>query len=263
MQRHVRAEFAGYPARQRCDFINAVVFAGDQQRRDLQPASGVVVQVAQGVEHRLQAGAAQAAVEIVGEGLEVDVGGVHGGEEFARRLGMDVAGGDGDIADALLAAGQCGVDGVLGKDHRVVVGVGDGIGTVAPGGVGDHRRGGFVHQAVHVFRPRDVPVLAELAGEVAAGGAERQHAAARMEVIERLLLDRIDAETGGAAVGGQLHRSVVHLADEAGAALAFVQLAVARAQVALDASVGQGVPPAGGVELGCGQRGFSCHFCTV
>jgi hypothetical protein len=30
-----------------------------------------------------------------------------------------------------------------------------------------------------------------------------------------------------------------HLADEAGAALAFVQLAVARAEVALDAAVGQ------------------------
>ena len=54
----------------------------------------------------------------------------------------------------------------------------------------------LVHQRVHLARLRDVPVLAELAREVAARGAERQHARAGIEVIERLLLDRIDAEAG-------------------------------------------------------------------
>ena len=58
--------------------------------------------------------------------------------------------------------------------------------------------------------------------------------------------------------------AVDHLAHEAGAALAFVQLAVARAEVALDAAVGQGVPPAAGVQ---GFRGVhdvcSFHFLTA
>jgi hypothetical protein len=69
-------------------------------------------------------GDAQLVIEVVGEGLEVDVGGIHHRKELARRLGVDVAGGHGDVADALLAAGQRGVDGVFGKDHRVVVGEG-------------------------------------------------------------------------------------------------------------------------------------------
>jgi len=41
-----------------------------------------------------------------------------------------------------------------------------------------------------------------------------------------------------------LHAAIDHLANEAGAALAFVQLAIAGTQVALDAAVGQRMPPA-------------------
>ena len=76
----------------------------------------------------------------------------------------------------------------------------------------------------------------------------------------------IDAKPRGSAVSGQHHPVGNVLADETGAALAFVQLAIARAKVALDALrlaflVGQGVPPARRV---IGFRGFqvSFHFCT-
>jgi hypothetical protein len=70
---------------------------------------------------------------------------------------------------------------------------------------------------------------------------------AGIEVVERLLLDRIDAEPGRAPVRGEHHRVAFALAHEAGAALAFVQPAVARAEVALDAAVGQALPPSAGV----------------
>ena len=54
------------------------------------------------------------------------------------------------------------------------------------------------------------------------------------------------------------------VADKTGAALAFVQLAIARAEVALDAAVGQGVPPAGRMERFCRAHGLaSCHFFTA
>ena len=43
----------------------------------------------------------------------------------------------------------------------------------------------------------------------------------------------------------QHHPALMHGADEAEAALAFVQFAVARAQVALDATTCEGPPPAG------------------
>jgi hypothetical protein len=68
------------------ELVVAVVLAGDQQGGDLQPAVGFVVDHGQDVEHRLQLRAAELDVEVVGEGLEVDVGGVHLRIELARRV---------------------------------------------------------------------------------------------------------------------------------------------------------------------------------
>src|SRR5262249_13063421 len=53
---------------------------------------------------------------------------------------------------------------------------------------------------VVLSRLRDVPVLAELAAHVAARGADRENARAGQEVVQGLLLDRIDLEGGGASV---------------------------------------------------------------
>src|SRR5439155_27308681 len=119
----------------------------------------------------------------------------------------------------------------------------------------------LILQAVHFARLGDVPVLAELAREIAARGAEGEDAGPGIKVVERLFLDRIDAESRGAAVGGEHHAAAFHLAHEAQAALAFVQLAVARAQVALHAPVGQGVPPPAGIRRLYWML-VSCHFAT-
>src|SRR5690606_23871745 len=93
----------------------------------------------------------------------------------------------------------------------------------------------------------DVPVLAEPAPEVAPRRSERQDARAGQEVIERLFLDGIDAKARRAAVAGQDHLAVEVLAHEAKSPLARLEVAVARAQVALNASVLARVPPAPGV----------------
>src|SRR5207244_11639693 len=122
---------------------------------------------------------------------------------------------------------------------------------------GDFVRARLVLQAVHLARFQDVPVLAELARQVAARGAEGQDAGPRIKVVERLLLDRVDAEPGGAAVRGEHHAAAFHLAHEAHAALALVQPAVARAQVALDAAVFEAMPPSARV------TGLRIHACSV
>jgi len=83
-----------------------------------------------------------------------------------------------------------------------------------------------------------VPVLAELAGEIAAGRAERQHGRAGQEVIERLFLDRIDAEPARAAVGEQPDLAAFGPANKAQAALSVVHLARTRAHIALHPTVG-------------------------
>src|SRR5262249_40192344 len=108
----------------------------------------------------------------------------------------------------------------------------------------DRLRRGALLNAIERARFRNVPVLAELAGQVATRRAEGQHRRTGEKVIERLLLDRIDAKAGGAAVGGEEDLVVLARAHEAKAALAFMQLAIARAQVALDAAVLQSMPVA-------------------
>src|SRR3546814_9106871 len=72
-----------------------------------------------------------------------------------------------------------------------------------------------------------------MAGEVAACGAERQHRGAGQEVVQRLLLDRVDAEPAGASVGGQYDRVVLPGPHEAQAARTLLQPAEAWAHLAL------------------------------
>src|SRR5262249_47658545 len=109
-------------------------------------------------------------------------------------------------------------------------------------GLRDRLWGSLVLQPVEIARFRDVPVLAELAGEVAPRRAEREHRRAGKKVVERLFFDRIDAESRRAPVRGEHDRVVVPRAHVAEAALALVKPAIARAEVALDAAVLELVP---------------------
>ncbi len=148
----------------------------------------------------------------------------------------------GDGSDTALATGLRHVDGVLVEDHRVVVGEGD---ATAPE---PHRRLGQllgrrrVRQPIHLTRLTDVPVLTELARQIATGGAERENRRPRQEVVERLLLYRIDAEAAGAAVGREDDLLVLAHADEAHAALTLPQPTEPRTEIALHPSVLELVP---------------------
>src|SRR5690606_24155303 len=123
--------------------------------------------------------------------------------------------------------------------------------------LGDRFRRGAVRQRVPLARLADVPVLAELAGEVAAGGAEGEDRRAGKEVVKRLLFDRVHAEPARAAVRGEHDALAVARPHEAEPALPRMQLAVARADVALDAAVVEPMPVAGGngvLQGGLGHR---------
>src|SRR4029450_8339882 len=120
---------------------------------------------------------------------------------------------------------------IFHEDDRVVVGEGDRAAAGFLRGAGDRLRRAAVGERIDLARLRYVPVLAELAGQVAAGGAERQHRRSRQEMVERLLLDRVDAEAGGPPIGGEHDLVVLPRAHEAQAALALAELAVARADV--------------------------------
>ncbi len=175
VHRHVGPEILDHPAGHGVELLVGVVVAGDDQVRDLHPDVRLVDQVLQGVEDVAQVRAAEAEVELLGERLEVDVRGVDVREELDSGSRADVPRSHCDGADPELMARVGDVAGVLEEDHGVVVGERDAPTPEVGSGASDrlgHRR---VGERVDLLRLRDVPVLAEATGEVAAGGTERQH----------------------------------------------------------------------------------------
>ena len=170
---------------------------------------GFVDEIFERIEDGRERARAALGVEALGEALQIDIRRVHASEQALARLGANEAGGHGDVLHASRATGGCGVERVFHEDDRVVVGVSD-AGAAQPFGRARNRvRRRMRAQARDFAALRDVPVLAERAGEIAARRPERQHRRARQKVIERLLLDRIDAEPGRSPVAGQLHAGAV------------------------------------------------------
>jgi hypothetical protein len=66
-------------------------------------------------------------------------------------------------------------------------------------------------------------------------------------VVERFLLDGVDAESTRTAVSGQDNRVMLASANEAEAPLAFVKTAEPRTDIASDAAVVEESPVEGGV----------------
>ena len=108
-----------------------------------------MLDVAQGVQHRLQMAAGELVVKILAEGLQVDIGGIHELEKFLARFFADVAGGDRHGFDTLPLTGDGRVHRVFEKNHRVVVGVGHAATTQLLRGVGQHLGRGAVGQGIH------------------------------------------------------------------------------------------------------------------
>src|SRR6185437_12112402 len=100
----------------------------------------------------------------------------------------------GDGLDAMLAAGLCHIDRIFEKNDRIVVSKSDRPAATSHSRFCDLLRRSHILHAIKIPGFGDVPVLAEFACQVAAGCAEGQDWRARQEVIERLLLDRVDAK---------------------------------------------------------------------
>src|SRR5262249_18349799 len=120
-----------------------------------------------------------------------------------------------------------------------------------------------VGEPVPIARFADIPILAKTATKVATRGAKRQDAGAWREMIERLFLDRIDAEPATTAVSGQSHPVARSLAHETESALAFVEFAKARTEPAFDAPVGQHCPPTAWVIRLCDHGVTRLLLCFV
>src|SRR5437867_11111842 len=249
VERHVGAQVLEDPVALASDLVVAVVQARDQQRRDLGPHRGLAPEPYERVEHGLEMPEGDAVVELLREPLQVHVGRVHVLEDLGARLGGHVAGGHEPVDRAGRARRARDVDRELGPDDRVVVGVGDPLAAGAERQLDDLRRRGGLARVLVDLRLADVPVLAELAAEVAARRPEGEDARAGKEVVERLLLDGIDGEAGRAPVARAPQLSAPILADVAETRLSLADETVARAERAEELAALPGVPPARGVEV--------------
>ena len=97
---------------------------------------------------------------------------------------------------------------------------------------------------------RDVPVLAEKASHVAAGGAHREYPGSGEEMIERFFLDGIDLQCRWRGIAQGVKFATLVGANETESGLAFADVAVARAEVAVGFVAGLWFPPAGFVQRG-------------
>src|SRR6202158_1675755 len=89
----------------------------------------------------------------------------------------------------------------------------------------------------------NVPVLAEEAAHIAAGGAHAEDARAGKEMIQRFFFNGINLQRGGRSVPQAVELAACIDANEAKPALAGIDVAVARAEIAVDAPVGLRLPP--------------------
>ena len=138
------------------------------------------------------------------------------------------------------------------EDGGFGVGVGDGLAVMVEGGVDDGlgRFGAAGEVVVESGQLADLPVLAEVAAEVAAWCGEGEAAVAREEVEEGFLFDGVDGGGAEGVVVEGVEGAVEVLADLAVAFLARVDAAVEVAELAADAVVVEGVPEDGFLEVG-------------
>src|SRR5882762_3492258 len=188
-------------------------------------------------------------VEILGEGLEVDVRRVNVIVNVVKGLVSDVAIGDHHRFQAIFPGLFADIDNVFAPDGRLVVRERDGLATI------------FQRQKRHIFRRnmlrthlirprfRNVPVLAEETAHVAARRAHAENARARQKMIQRLLLDGINLQGGGGAISQAIELPASIDANEAEPRLTGMDVAVAWTKIAMYSSAGLSFPPTGFVQL--------------
>ena len=256
MDRHVGPHLLDDPCTHPLDLIGRVVFLGNQQVGNFHPGVGMMGQPAERVEHRCEPPAGQSPIEVVAKRFQVDVRGVHVLVKGFPGVRLHVAGSDGDRFHTHRMTGSGRVDRIFGPDDRIVVGEGHATASELPGRFGDRFRLGHFAGRIDVARPRGVPILAEAAGQVAAGRTERENSRARIELVERFFFDRIDAESRAAAVGGRDDPTFAIFSDEAKPPVGRPQRTTSGANVANDSfAIVRFVPPAAGPRA-VGKRFF-------
>jgi hypothetical protein len=146
--------------------------------------------------------------------------------------------------------GFADVNDVFAPDGGFVVGEGDGIATVLEGEERDLFGRDVAGIDLILMGFGNVPILAKETAHVAARRAHAKDFCAGKEMVERLFFDGINLKGGWGSVAQAEEFAVLVDADETKTGLAGADVAVAGAEIAVDAVVGFGSPPEGFVEGG-------------
>ena len=233
VQRHVHPQIRLDPACQAAKLLVAVVERGQDQVDDLRPFAHLA-QRHKCLQHRLQLAFDHVAVVGLGEGLQVDLDGVHLPVGSLQSLLPNEAVRDYKAPNAGLVARVGRVHQEFAEDHWLAVGEGNRRAVVLLGKFNDAPRRKVLSGNLFGTRLRNLPVLAEFAIEVAAGRGQRKGIGPRQIVKKRLLLDRIDVRRADPRVDQRIKDAAAILAHPAVAALILCHGALARAQFAPD-----------------------------
>jgi hypothetical protein len=130
----------------------------------------------------------------------------------------------------------------LQENHRIIIGESDTLTARFLGHLCQFSGCGFIGQLVHLTRLAHVPVLAKLAGEIAAGGAKRKYRSAWQEMIQGLLSDRIDTKTTRSTTNGKNSLVILAGSDKTKPLLAIPEFAKPRADLTLHPAIIQLAP---------------------
>ena len=164
--------------------------------------------------------------------FEVDIGCIHVFEKLRTRFGGYVTCGNGHCLDTDSMTGNRRVNRVFCPDYGIVVSEGDTAAARAQRSLGNSFRRRFMTQSLDLARFRDIPVLAEFAAQIAARCSERQDRRARKKMIERFLLDGVDAKPSASPVGIEHHLPLAILAYKAKAFISRIQMTMPGTQLA-------------------------------
>ena len=115
MQQDLGAELFQEQAVSRCSSASLSLWPGISSVVTSSQQSVSLWMYSRRIQHRLQVTAGQLVVEVLGEGLQVDIGRIHVGEELAPWLVADIACSDRDGFQPLFMTGRGGVERVFEK----------------------------------------------------------------------------------------------------------------------------------------------------
>jgi hypothetical protein len=173
------------------------------------------------------------------EGLQINLNGIDNLDEIQKGLSVDMSARDNTILDSLFARLDGCIIHILKKNNGLCVGVRNAWAVVLKR-TGDNILGRQV-KVLDLFGAhlRDLPVLTELAVDIAPGCGDGESRGVRQKMEERFFFDGVYHGGAGLSIDQSIISSADILSDSTVASFFITKFAIARTELAFDFPVGQ------------------------